>query len=193
MSAPPPAYSSSIADKIALPPQAFFELGYKPGGALQFHYDSGQVDIAPLCTSLLDRIDDCEIDDAGVKIPPAWLIQAFTGAPDTIDHIESGKRSADYYVDLYNQFCGDYDDVDRVLDFGCGCGRVLSRMPSSGRARYFGVDLHEEALQWLRETMPEGTFSAGSAMPPVDIGAQNFDLIISVSVLTHLTQEQEGA
>ena len=182
-----------MSDKIALSPQSFFELGYKPGDPLQFHYDGGKVDITPLETSLLDRTDDCEIDGAGVKIPPAWLIQAFTGAPDTIDHIESGKRSADYYVDLYNRLCGDYDDVERVLDFGCGCGRVLSRMPSSGSARYFGVDLHDTALQWLRETMPEGTFSAGSAMPPVDIGAQNFDLIYSVSVLTHLTQEQEGA
>ena len=182
-----------MSDKIALPPQALFELGYKPGDPLQFHYNGEQVDITPLETSLLGRTDDSEIDGAGVKIPPAWLIQAFTGAPDTIEHIESGKRSADYYVDLYNRICGDYDDVGRVLDFGCGCGRVLSRMPSNGSTQYFGVDLHETAIQWLRETMPEGTFSTGSAMPPIDLGAQNFDLIYSVSVLTHLTQEQEAA
>ncbi len=181
------------SDKVALSPQAFFELGYKPGDPVQFHYDGGQLDITPLETRLPDRTDDCEIDAAGVKIPPAWLIQAFTGAPDTIDHIESGKRSADYYVDLYNRLCGNYDNVERVLDFGCGCGRVLSRMPSSGGARYFGIDLHETALEWLRKTMPEGTFSAGSAMPPVDIEAQEFDLIYSVSVLTHLNREQEGA
>ena len=182
-----------MSDKIALPPKAFFEQGYKPGDPLQFHYNGRQMDVTPLSTNLFDRIDDCEIDDAGVRIPPAWLIQAFTGASDTIDHIESGKRSADFYVDLYNQFCGDYINVDRVLDFGCGCGRVLSRMPSSGSTRYFGVDLHEKALQWLREAMPEGTFSVGSAMPPVDIGVQDFDLIYAVSVLTHLPQEQEGA
>lgn len=182
-----------MPDKIALPPQAFFELGYEPGDPLQFHYDGRQVDITSCGTSVSDQIDGCEVDDTGVKVPPAWLIQASTGAPDTTDHIESGKLSADYYVDLYNRLCGDFDDVERVLDFGCGCGRVLSRMPSSGSARYFGVDLREDAVQWLRETMPEGTFVAGSAMPPVDTGAQDFDLIYSVSVLTHLTQEQEGA
>ena len=65
--------------------------------------------------------------------------------------------------------------------------------PSGGSAQYFGIDLHETALHWLRKTMPEGIFSAGSAMPPVDIEAQHFDLIYSVSVLTHLTQEQERA
>lgn len=182
-----------LPDKVALPPQTFLELGYEPGDPMQFHFDGRQMYITYLGTSLSDQIDGCEIDDAGVKVPPGWLIQAFTGAPDTIDHIENGKRSADYYVELYNRLCGDFDDVERVLDFGCGCGRVLSRMPSGGNARYFGVDLREDGVQWLRETMPEGKFVTGAAMPPVDLGAEEFDLIYAVSVLTHLTQEQERA
>lgn len=182
-----------MTDKIALPPHVFLELGYKPGDPLQFQYDGRGLDISHLSNSILDQLDGCEVDGDGVKIPPAWLIQAFTGGPDTIDHINSGKRSAQFYVDLYNRVCGDFGDVDSVLDFGCGCGRVLSRMPSSGGVRYYGIDLHDQALQWLRETMPHGVFSAGSAMPPVDIEAQKFDLIYSVSVLTHLTQEQERA
>jgi len=182
-----------MSEKIALPPKGFFELGYKPGDAVQFRYDGGRVEITPAGADLSDVIDDCEIDSAGVRIPPAWLIQAFTGSPDTIDHIESGKRSAGFYVDLYDRLCGDYDDVKRVLDFGCGCGRVLSRMPTGGGVRYFGVDLHEAALQWLRTTMPEATFLAGSEMPPVEIGAEEIDLVYSVSVLTHLDREQEGA
>lgn len=182
-----------MTDRIALPPKPFFQFGYVPGDPLQFHYDGSRLDITPLSTSLADQMRDCEIDGAGVRIPPAWLIQAFTGSPDTIDHIEGGTRSAEYYVELYNEFCGDYDDVSRVLDFGCGCGRVLSRMPAGGKVRYFGVDLHEAALQWLRETMPEGTFTAGTEVPPANVGVQDFDLIYSVSVLTHLNQEQEGA
>ena len=182
-----------LPDKIAMPPKALFELGYEPGDPLQIHYDGRQLEITSLGKRLSDQIEDCEIDDTGVKVPPAWLIQAFTGALDTDDHIESGKRSADFYVDLYNRYCGDFNDVERVLDFGCGCGRVLSYMPSGGNARYFGVDLRDDALEWLRETMPEGTFVVGTAMPPVDIGVEDFDLIYSVSVLTHLTQEQEGA
>ncbi len=182
-----------LPDKIAMPPKLFLDLGYEPGDPVQFHFDGKQLHITPLGKNVLDQVDGCEVDDAGVRIPPAWLIQAFTGAPDTIDHIESGKRSAEYYVDLYNRLCGDFGEVEHVLDFGCGCGRVLSRMPSTGTVRYFGVDLREDALRWLGLTMPEATFATGPAMPPVDPGAQDFDLIYSVSVLTHLTQEQEGA
>ena len=37
----------TMSDKIALPPKTFFELGYKPGDPLQFHYDGGRVDITP--------------------------------------------------------------------------------------------------------------------------------------------------
>ena len=72
-------------------------------------------------------------------------------------------------------------------------GRVLSRMPVGGKTRYFGVDLHEQGLQWLRQTMPQGTFAPGRAMPPLDLEAESFDLIYSVSVLTHLDQAQEHA
>ena len=184
---------SEMPDKIALPPNAFFELGYDPGDPMQFRLRGSRVHITHWDKSASGLIDDCEVDEDGVRIPPAWLIQAFTGAPDTTDHIESGKRSADYYVDLYNRLCGNFDDVERVLDFGCGCGRVLSRMPGNGNPRYFGVDLRDDALQWLRETMPEGTFVPGKSMPPLDLEPGNFDLIYAVSVLTHLTQEQERA
>ena len=182
-----------MSEKIALPPKPFFELGYRPGDPMQFRYEGGKVEITPLEDGLTGDIDDCEVDDEGVKIPPAWLIQAFTGAPDTIDHIEGGKRSADCYVKLYEDYCGDYGAVERVLDFGCGCGRVLSRMPLGGKTQYFGVDLHEQGLQWLRQTMPQGTFAPGRAMPPLDLEEESFDLIYSVSVLTHLDRTQELA
>jgi SAM-dependent methyltransferase len=182
-----------LPDKIALPPKVFFELGYQAGDPMQFRYDGRQLEITAVGKSLSEQVADCEVDDAGIRIPPAWLIQAFTGAPDTIDHIENGKRSADYYVDLYNRLCGDFDRTERVLDFGCGCGRVLSRMPGTGKVRYFGVDLREDAIEWLRATMPEGTFVAGPPMPPLDPGGEDFDLVYAVSVLTHLAQEQEGA
>ena len=182
-----------LPDEIAMPPKGFFAMGYEPGDPMQFSFDGKALEISYLGPNIADQVANCEVDDAGVRIPPGWLIQAFTGVPDTIDHIENGKRSADFYVDLFNRFCGNFDDVERVLDFGCGCGRVLARMPANGNTRYYGVDLRDDAIEWLRATMPEGTFTAGSAMPPTDPGAQDFDLIYSVSVLTHLTQEQEHA
>ena len=184
---------TEMPDNIALPPQAFFEMGYAPGDPLQFRFQGSRLNVTPYDRNQLNDIESCEIDDDGVRIPPAWLIQAFTGAADTVDHIENGKRSADYYVDLYNQLCGNFGDVESVLDFGCGCGRVLSRMPAAGDTRYFGVDLRDDALDWLRKTMPDGTFVTGTELPPVDLDAGSLDLIYSVSVLTHLTQEQEGA
>lgn len=184
---------AKMSDKIALPPQVFFAQGYRPGDPLQFHFDGRRVSIAALGEDLSEQIENCEVDDDGIPIPPAWLIQAFTGGPDTVDHIESGKRSADYYVDLYNRLCGDFAGIERILDFGCGCGRVLSRMPVGGDVRYFGVDLHAGGMEWLRKTMPAGTFFPGAEMPPLDFDDRTFDLIYSVSVLTHLDRDQERA
>ena len=182
-----------MTDKIALPARAFAELGYRPGDPMQFRYDGERLEIATVTTSLAEQIETCEIDDAGVRIPPGWLVQAFTGAPDTVHHIESGIQSAEYYVDQYNRHGGGFDDVERVLDFGCGCGRVLSRMPAKEGIDYVGVDLREDALQWLRATLPHGTFVAGTEMPPLDLQSGSVDLIYSVSVLTHLDRERERA
>lgn len=184
---------SEATRNIALPTQPFLEAGYRSGDALQFSYDGELISVFGLTSSLEEQQRKGEVGPDGISIPPAWLIQAFTGVPNTTDHVVNGIRSAEFYVDLYNRYCGDYTDLRKILDFGCGCGRVLMRMPTHSGTQYYGVDLHPAAVEWLQRAMPEAIISRGNGAPPISLDVIEIDFLYAISVLTHLSQEKELA
>jgi len=77
----------------------------------------------------------------------------------------------------------------RVLDFGCGVGRVLRHfLPEAGEAEFYGCDLDTPSVEWLQHNLspPFHIFeSSEEAGLPQEDGF--FDLIYAFSVYTHLT------
>jgi len=81
-----------------------------------------------------------------------------------------------------------------VLDFGCGCARVLAYFKQTRDMDIVGSDVDGEAIAWCGENLSDiGTFLAHDPMPPIDVPADTFDLIYSVSVMTHLPEEMQTA
>jgi SAM-dependent methyltransferase len=89
----------------------------------------------------------------------------------------------------------DFGPCCRVLDFGCGCGRVLRYVqPFCGGAAFSGTDIDEEAIAWCQRALGHlGTFSANAAWPPLGFADATFDLIYAVSVFTHLPEDMQDA
>jgi SAM-dependent methyltransferase len=78
-------------------------------------------------------------------------------------------------------------DFKRVLDFGCGCGRVLSWMANRiSRDRLFGVDIDHKAIDWLRDNLPGMKLYASDHNPPLPFESGYFDFVYCHSVFTHL-------
>jgi SAM-dependent methyltransferase len=77
----------------------------------------------------------------------------------------------------------------RVMDFGCGAGRTLKHfLDEAGRAEVWGVDIDEVSIDLLRETLsPPLHVMRSDYMPPLALESSSFDLIWSISVFTHLT------
>jgi SAM-dependent methyltransferase len=77
----------------------------------------------------------------------------------------------------------------RVLDFGCGAGRTLRHFMDEARsAEIWGVDIDATSIELLRETVsPPLHLMRSDYMPPLDLPGGSFDLIWSISVFTHLT------
>ena len=77
----------------------------------------------------------------------------------------------------------------RVLDFGCGAGRVLRHFaPEAAAADFSGCDIDAESIEWAsRELSPPFEFATNDPSPPLPYPDESFDLIYGVSVFTHLT------
>ena len=80
-----------------------------------------------------------------------------------------------------------FDDCPRILDWGCGCGRV-ARYFAGSRSSLYGVDIDSDNVEWCRRNLPFATFSAIPLHPEPAVPPERFSLIIGFSVFTHLRE-----
>ena len=81
-----------------------------------------------------------------------------------------------------------------ILDFGCGCGRLLRRLRDQAPATTVsGCDIDADAIGWLTENMVGIDARVCTPLPPLSFAADAFDLVIGYSVLTHLDEAYQDA
>lgn len=82
----------------------------------------------------------------------------------------------------------------RVLDFGCGVGRVLRQFaPEAGDAEFRGCDLDRPSLDWLEANLsPPFEFFESGESPGLPQEDGSFDLVYAFSVYTHFTDNWAG-
>lgn len=81
------------------------------------------------------------------------------------------------------------DDYRRILDWGCGCGRLLRYMGGLSTALITGVDVDEDNLSWCAANLPFVATQPIPLHPPTRLPAASFDLIIGISIFTHLSED----
>ena len=77
----------------------------------------------------------------------------------------------------------------RVLDFGCGAGRVLRHFQTESTVtEFWGCDIDAPSIDWCRRTLtPPMTFRNNLEVPPLDAPTDYFDLVYGLSVFTHIS------
>ncbi len=78
----------------------------------------------------------------------------------------------------------------RVLDFGCGCGRTLQWLVGDG-VELHGVDVDRDAIEWCRAHLKGAHFAATSPEPPLPYPDEHFGAIYCLSVFTHLDERMQ--
>ncbi|MBI3608475.1 MAG: class I SAM-dependent methyltransferase [Nitrospirae bacterium] len=79
-----------------------------------------------------------------------------------------------------------YGDFDSLLDWGCGCGRFLRYFSESRKPAVTGVDIDRSNIDWGRKHLLFARFETVPLRPPTGLKNEQFDLIIGISVMTHL-------
>jgi SAM-dependent methyltransferase len=85
------------------------------------------------------------------------------------------------------------DDGLRILDWGCGCGRLSRYFSGLQRSTLAGVDIDADNVAWCREHLRFGTFAAIATAPPMPLPEASFDLAIGISIFTHLSETDQIA
>ena len=126
---------------------------------------------------------------SSVPVPPPNLA-ARVGWTEGVDPVEfyvrEGKEVRDRVVGCLPpdwSFRG-----ARVLDFGCGSGRVLRHfLDEADQAELWGCDIDAASVRWVNENLnpPVRCVQNGMA-PPLPFEDGSFNLVYATSVFTHI-------
>jgi len=126
-----------------------------------------------------------------LPVPPANLMLRETGCQIPLIYLVLGLQS---YREFWTAACRHKEPVSitSMLDWGCGCGRVTGFFSKySEIPRVCGCDIDSEAVTWSRRNLSPAEFSVIPAYPPTPYSNNEFDLIVSFSVLTHLSKNDQ--
>jgi SAM-dependent methyltransferase len=125
----------------------------------------------------------------GLPLPPARLrAQVGPAHADASYFLASGREHADLIRELLREDGTSVEELDAVLDWGCGCGRVLRQWVDLPGTRVAGCDIDGRMIDWCKRNLPFADVAVTGMSPPLPYGDGAFDLIYAFSVFTHLTE-----
>jgi SAM-dependent methyltransferase len=138
-----------------------------------------------------DLRDRPEVQRSGFpRLPPAKLRFRVGETPWVSTFLEVGEKCSQSIQACLEAAGRPFASLGSVLDFGCGCGRVLIWLHrSSPQTHFHGTDTDQDAIRWCRENLPFASFGVNRPAPPLEFRDGSFDLIYAVSVFTHLDEE----
>jgi SAM-dependent methyltransferase len=125
----------------------------------------------------------------GVALPPENFIYE-TYRLNFKWYYEDGKNSAIEIVELFSRHYDFSNPGIRVLDWGCGPGRIVRHLPILlPGAEIYGTDYNEEYIKWCNDNLKGISFFLNSISPPMNFNSSYFFGIIGLSVFTHLSEK----
>src|SRR3954453_21323749 len=132
--------------------------------------------------------DTCPVN--ALPLPPPELAEYIYGGVDAETALESYVRDGEAIKrELLRLGGSDWSfDAKRVLDFGCGSGRILRQFAAEAElADFHGCDIDEDCVEWIQQNLsPPFDVVRSAPEPPLPYEDESFDLIWAVAVISHL-------
>lgn len=130
----------------------------------------------------------------GLPVPPLRFIWLVMGSIDISAFLETGRVHAhELIAPLLERNNLSMQNFGRVLDFGCGCGRIARHWQSLRGVELWGTDYNSRQIDWCRRNLPFAHFEVNSLAPPLPGEPERFDFVYARSVFTHLSEPLQFA
>ena len=124
----------------------------------------------------------------GLPLPPARLMFLVQGTTNVQEFLTDGGTTAQAVIDVVNANGVKFTSLRTILDFGCGCGRVIRHLHAIPGIQLHGSDYNREPIEWCRQRLRFARFELNGLAPPLAYERDQFDLIYALSVFTHLPE-----
>jgi SAM-dependent methyltransferase len=126
--------------------------------------------------------------------PGSELISRVVGGADRAWFYWTGRESVRDLERILRIAGRTLDSFESILDFGCGCGRMLLWMEElSRKCALHGTDVDADAIRWCAEHVPCADARVNDADPPLMYSDGGFELVYAHSVFTHLDRQRQDA
>lgn len=141
----------------------------------------------------IDAFLQDEVRLKGLPFPPGRLIEAVAAVPLVTWFYGLGKSGAESIMTMLRQHNLEMASFERILDFGCGCGRVIRHWSHLTRTEVHGTDYNGDLIAWCRANLGFAHFAVNRLTPPLAYTDNSFDFIYALSVFTHLAEDTQRA
>ena len=127
-------------------------------------------------------------------MPPPKHLQVRIVGGYREDFMRDGEELADDIERSLARFGVTLRSFPALLDFGCGCGRLLTAVARRllPDQRLFGGDIDSEAIAWCQAQYARfATVSTLPTRPPTAFADGQFALVYGISVFTHLPETMQ--
>ena len=129
---------------------------------------------------------------APLRVPPPELIHMVAGSTSEEWFLRGGALAACSIQKVLSSADRRLDDLEAILDFGCGSGRIVRHLHGH-KARIHGSDYNPVLVKWCQDNLGFAEFKTNDTWPPLAYDDESFDLIYAFSVFTHMIVSQQQA
>lgn len=129
----------------------------------------------------------------GYPFPPNHLIDFVIGTKEIAWYQLGGLFMHQAIGTMLRRNGLDINQLTSVLDFGCGCGRILRWWAGlKENCEIWGCDYNPDLIAWCQNELGDiAHYKVNNADPPLDFPDGKFELVYAYSVLTHFATDQQ--
>jgi SAM-dependent methyltransferase len=125
-----------------------------------------------------------------LPLPPAQLrVQVGPDHADSRFFLRTGQEHADLIRAILREGGASVEALNTMLDWGCGCGRILRHWADLPRTQIYGCDLNRRMVDWCQANLVFAEVALNDIAPPLPYPGSSFDFVYALSVFTHLPED----